>query len=144
MQTGKTIWWIIFRGFTFTVCPSAGKIFSPGKRNNLINREKTWPGKKFLIVYDLPSGIENFSGVKMFYEVFNSIQSRVDVTFVIAYHRKTEFSLLPQILVSYLGDGDIEFIFCPVNNLFYYLPFSLEGIITRNSDVQLTDADYHK
>jgi len=93
---------------------------------------------------DLPFGIQNFGSIQIFDQVFYLIDPGVNLTFVISHHRKTDFSPLQQVVVSHLRNGDIEFIFSPINNLLEGLPFSLKRIVTVDSDVQLTDSDYHK
>lgn len=47
---------------------------------------------------------------------------------IIAYHRNAQHCMAPVILLVYFGDGNIEFIFYPINNAFQYPPFILQRL----------------
>jgi len=77
-------------------------------------------------MYDLPLAIEYLDSVEFLNEVFDSVKHRVDMAFIIADHRKPDFSPLPQVVISHLCNGNIKFVFGPINKLLENLSFLLE------------------
>ncbi len=75
---------------------------------------------------DLPLGIQYFDSMEFLDEVLNGVEHGVNMAFIIAYHSKTDLSPLPQVVISYLCNGDIKLVFSPINKLLNNLSFSLE------------------
>jgi hypothetical protein len=62
---------------------------------------------------------------------------------VIADHTEAELGALPEVVIAHLGNGNIEAVLYPVNNLFDDAPFFLERMILPHHQVYTAYPDHH-
>ena len=93
---------------------------------------------------DLPLGIEYFHSVEFLDEVSNGIEHGVNMAFVIAHHRKSYLSSLPQVVIAHLCNGDIKLVFGSINELLENLSLSFKRIVPVNTKVQLANSNNHE
>jgi len=65
------------------------------------------------------------------------------VSSVVADRADPDLGSLPQIIVSYLRDGDIEPVSYPVGQLPKDVALSFQRMVLWNADIELTDTDNH-
>jgi hypothetical protein len=101
-------------------------------------------------VFAVKSNIHNFNlrvghlgQVGVFDEIHHLIQNGVDPLPVIGNGADPQHRLLPQILILYLGDGDVEPLPSAGDEAFDHLPFPLEGKISVQQEFQVAKPDDH-
>jgi hypothetical protein len=77
--------------------------------------------------------VDHLNKIQLLDEVDDFVQTGIDVLAIIAYCTDTNLCSLPKVIISYLGDGNIESVFHPINQLSDHMALSLQGMILGNS-----------
>jgi hypothetical protein len=96
-----------------------------------------------LNIYYFNLRVRNMSQVGILDEIHHLIQNGIDSLPIIGDRADPQDRLLPQILILYLGYGDVEPLPGPLHDTLEHLSFSLQGKIPMEKKLQLAHPNDH-
>jgi len=98
---------------------------------------------RLLTMNNFPFGITNLGNIHILNKTRDFIKSRVYIALVISNHTKTNSGTLQHIVIANLSYGNIEFVFCSINEFSEDLSLPFQGIIAVDSEINSANSNYH-
>jgi hypothetical protein len=96
-----------------------------------------------LKIHDFDLGVGHVGQLRLFDEINDLVERRVDPLPVVAHGADPQDRFLPEILVRHFRNRNVEALARPLRDALQNLPFSLQGKIIMEIKLQLTNAYHH-